>query len=63
MITKDKLKEYIEEFPESMEIDDLIERLLFIEKIEKRLEMSENEESISENELKEAMEQWFKLNG
>lgn len=55
MITKEKLKEHIEKFPEQMEIDDLIERLL----IEKRIELSENNEIISENELKEEMEQWF----
>jgi len=56
MITKEKLKEHIEKFPEQMEIDDLIERLLLIEK---RIELSENNEIISENELKEEMEQWF----
>jgi len=55
MITKEKLKAHIEKFPEQMEIDDLIERLL----IEKRIELSENNEIISENELKEEMEQWF----
>ncbi len=56
MITKEKLKEHIEKFPEQMEIDDLIERLLLIEK---RIELSKNNEIISENELKEEMEQWF----
>jgi hypothetical protein len=46
-----------------MEIDELIEKLLFIEKLEKRIELSEKEEVISENELKEEIEQWFKSNG
>ncbi len=59
MITKEKLKEPIETFPEQVENDDLMERLLLIEKIEKRIELSENNEIISENELKEEMEQWF----
>ena len=63
MISKEKLIQQIENFPEKMEIDELIEKLLFIEKLEKRIELSVKEEVVSKNELKEEIEQWFKSNG
>jgi len=35
MITKTKLKETLENFPEEFSIDDLVEKLIIIDKIEK----------------------------
>lgn len=58
MIKKEKLKQHIEKFPDEMSIDELIDRLLFIEKLEKRIEQSKKEETISEEELKDEIEKW-----
>lgn len=43
MITKEKLKIHIESFPENISIDELIERLIFIEKLENRIAESQQD--------------------
>lgn len=60
MLTKAKLKEQIENFPDEFSLDELIERLLFIEKVEFGLQQSENGETISEAELENEIGKWFK---
>ena len=60
MITKTKLKEQIEKFPEEFSLDELIERLILIEKIEKGNKQSENQEVISDENLDKEIEKWFK---
>lgn len=59
MITKAKLKEQIDSFPEQFSIDDLIERLILVEKIEKGKIQSENDEILSESEFDKEMNKWF----
>ena len=59
MISKAKLKEQIDSFPEEFSIDDLIERLILVEKIEKGKTQSENNEIISESEFDKEIDQWF----
>jgi hypothetical protein len=60
MITKEKLKKSISDFPEEFSIEDLIERLILIEKIELGNKQSLNGEVISEDELEEEMTKRFK---
>ncbi len=60
MITKERLIKQISEFPDELEIDELIEKLLFISKVEERLDRSEKDETISEQELEKEMAEWFK---
>ncbi len=59
MITKKKLKEQIEQLPDEFSIDDLVERLILIEKIEKGNHQSETGETISESDLDNQIEKWF----
>ncbi len=59
MLTKARLKEQIEKFPEEFSIDDLIENLIIIEKIEKGNKQSENGEVILESEMENEIEKWF----
>ncbi|MCF6269850.1 MAG: hypothetical protein L3J41_09075 [Melioribacteraceae bacterium] len=59
MLTKIKLKEQIEKFPEEFSIDELIENLILIEKIEKGNKQSENGDVISEHEMENEIEKWF----
>ncbi|MBO6795039.1 MAG: hypothetical protein JJ895_14100 [Balneolaceae bacterium] len=59
MITKEKLKSHIEHFPDEMTIDELIDRLVFIDKLEKRIQESDEGKSISDEELKLEMSKWF----
>ena len=59
MLTKTKLKEQIDKFPENFSIDELIERLILIEKIELGNKQSENGEVITDAELDKEIEKWF----
>ncbi len=62
MIFKERLKAQIDKFPEEeLSIDELINRLLFIEKLESRITLSENGgETISQEELKNEIDRWLK---
>lgn len=60
MITKEQLKLYIDSFPEKFTIDELIERLIFVEKLENRIELSKSQTVISEDDLKSNVKKWFK---
>ena len=60
MLTKTRLKQELEKFPESFTIDELIEKLILIEKIQEGEKQSENDEVISEKELDKEIEKWFK---
>lgn len=60
MITKEKLRKHIDKLPEEeFTMDELIDRLVFIEKLEERIEISQNKDSgISDEEMKEEIEKW-----
>ena len=60
MITKEKLQEHISKFPNEIHIDDLIDRLVFIDKLEKRIQASDSNEVVSEEELDNETKEWFK---
>lgn len=59
MITKEKLYEYIEQLPDEISIEELIDRLVFIEKLERRIQDSKDADVIDEEELKSEMDKWF----
>ena len=59
MLTKDLVKEQIESFPNQFSIDELFEKLKVIDKIEKGIEQSDNEDTISEEELDFEIKKWF----
>jgi len=59
MLTKTKLKDQIEKFPEEFSIDELIDKLILIEKIEQGNKQSEIGEVISETELDKGIKKWF----
>ena len=60
MLTKTILKKQIEKFPEEFSIDELIEKLILIEKIDTGNSQSEKGEVISEEEIEIEIEKWFK---
>ncbi len=59
MLTKTKLKEQIERFPEEFTIDELIENLILMEEIENGNKQSESGNVISEVEMENEIEKWF----
>lgn len=60
MITKTTLKAYIDSFPEQLSIDELIEKLILVDKIIKRNQQSENNKVLSKGELDKKMTNAFK---
>lgn len=59
MLTKTTLKKQIESLPEQFSIDELVERLILIEKIEIGNTQSEKDEIISEADLNKEIAKWF----
>lgn len=60
MLTKTKLLAEINKFPDEFSIDELVERLILIEKIEIGNEQSENNQIVSESEMDYEIKKWFK---
>ena len=60
MLTKEKLKEQIELLPEEFSIDELVERLIFIQKVERGEKQSLDNDVIEHAHLDKEIEKWFK---
>ena len=60
MLNKEKVIAQIEDLPTEFSIDDLVQRLIFTEKVEKGILQSERGEVISDAELEKEMQKWFK---
>jgi predicted transcriptional regulator len=58
MITKEKVIESLKTFPSEFSIDDLIEKLIFIEKIEKGLQDSKDGKTRTHKEIKKIVGKW-----
>lgn len=58
MITKDKVIELVEHMPETFSVDDLVERILILEKIEKAQKEIENGEGMDWEDFKKEMDKW-----
>jgi hypothetical protein len=59
MISKEKLQETVNQMPDSIDLDELIERLVFLDKIEKGNNQSLLDDFISEESLDENIQKWF----
>lgn len=59
MLTKTKLIAEIKNFPEQFSIDELIEKLILIEKVEMGREQSKQGDVVSEEELEYEVKKWF----
>lgn len=57
---KDKVLETVNEFPSEFELEELIERLIFIEKVEKGLKQLDNGETRTHEEVKQLVKTWQK---
>jgi predicted transcriptional regulator len=60
MLTRDKVINSIKDLPDSFTIDELIDRLIFIEKVEQGLKQSEEGKVIPHDEVGEIIEKWSK---
>jgi hypothetical protein len=60
MLTKDKLNKTISNLPDKFTIDELIEKLIFMEKVEEGLKQSEDGTVISNEDVKLMIDKWSK---
>ena len=60
MITKTQIINSLDNLPENITIDQIIDRLIYIEKIQKGIEDSENGRVYTKNEAKKKLGKWIK---
>ena len=60
MITKEKLHKTIRSLPDSFTIDELIDQLIFIEKVEEGINQSVQGKVISNEDVKQMIDKWSK---
>lgn len=58
MLTKNKVKMTIDNLPDSFTIDELIDQLIFIEKVEEGIQQSDNGKVISNEDIKNVIDKW-----
>ncbi|MCB0519659.1 MAG: hypothetical protein H6577_08395 [Lewinellaceae bacterium] len=63
MITKELVYNSLEELPDEFELDELIERLIFMQKIKTGLEQISQGKVKPHQEVKEMVETWRKQRG
>jgi len=60
MITKTQLIHTLDELPENMTIDQVIDKLIFLDKVQKGLDDSTNGRTKTKNKAKQRLNKWFK---
>lgn len=60
MLAKDKVINIISKFPEQFSLDDVVEKLIILDKIEKGFQDSENNHVLTEEEVDEKIKDWLK---
>lgn len=58
MLTKNTVKQLIDNLPEFFTIDELIEQLIFVEKVEEGIKQSDEGKTISNDDVKSMIEKW-----
>jgi predicted transcriptional regulator len=57
-MNKDKVIDTVNELPQNFELDELMEKLIFIEKVEAGLQQVEQGKVVSNEKAKEIAKQW-----
>ncbi|MEX2605823.1 MAG: hypothetical protein WD708_00620 [Kiritimatiellia bacterium] len=60
MTTKDKVIQAVQNLPDDASIEDAMERLLFLVKIERGLQQADAGQTISHAQVRERMSKWLK---
>jgi hypothetical protein len=59
MLTKTSVKKHLDKLPEEFSLDDLVEYLILVQKLEKGLKDSDEGKVISEEGLDQEVKKWF----
>ena len=60
MITKTQIINSLEKLPENLTIDQVVDHLIFIEKVQKGLDDSANGQIYTKEEAKQKLKKWLK---
>lgn len=60
MLVKEKVLETIQSLPDEFSLDELVERLILLEKIDAGLKQVEEGKTLSQKEAREKMKKWQK---
>lgn len=60
MLTKEKVLKTISNLPDNFSLDDLVDQLIFIEKVQKGLDESVADRVFSKEETKKRLSKWLK---
>lgn len=58
MLTKEKVKELVNHMPETFSVDDLIEEVILLQKIERARQQVKDREFLTEEELDKEFDSW-----
>lgn len=59
MTTKDKVISGIQNLPDPVTIDDILDQVILVEKIEKGIEQSDNNQVVPDDELDQQLGKWL----
>jgi hypothetical protein len=60
MLTKDNVIKTISKFPDSFTLDELVDKLIFMDKVERGLDQSINNKVHTHDEARKRLEKWLK---
>ncbi|MCB9247014.1 MAG: hypothetical protein H6606_11375 [Flavobacteriales bacterium] len=60
MLTKEKIQKQLADMPDEFSLEELIDRLILLDKIEQGLEDSLTGRTISHEDMKKEIDSWFK---
>lgn len=60
MTVKEKVLHAVQDLPEDASIEDAMERLFFLSKIEKGIQQADSSQTLSHAEVRERMAKWLK---
>jgi hypothetical protein len=60
MLTKNSVLKTINKLPDNIDLDELIDKLIFIDKVEKGLDQSLQNQVVSETQAKKKLAKWLK---
>ena len=61
MLTKEKVQELVNHMPETFSIDDLVEKVILLQKIEEAQQQIKNGEFYTWEEVEKEMDSWSEL--
>jgi hypothetical protein len=59
-MTKEKVRYALEEMPNEFSVEDLLEKIIFLHKIEQGYEQSEKDEVVTTEEARKRLSKWLK---